>query len=163
MEPLAAEILTEQVIGDDRTAIRRSLRLGIHASSRGDIAMALILNISETGLLIETGVELAVGETLQVDIPEASSSTVRVIWTEKLLAGCEFLQPVSLGVVSAAQLKSPIAAADTVQDIPAADLHFSTHEQWDPDEAPIATAILAVTSVICVLAILIFLAAMLPL
>lgn len=162
MEPLSAEILTEQVIGDERAAFRRTLRLGVSAYSSGDVATALILNISETGLLIETVVKLAVGETLQVDIPEASASTVRVVWTEKLLVGCEFVNPVSTGVVSAAQLKSPIEAAGSIYELPAADADFPDEsEHWDPDEASIQTAIVIVTSVIAVLALIIFLAAIL--
>jgi hypothetical protein len=162
MEPLSAEILTEQVIGDERAAFRRTLRLGVSAYSSGDVATALILNISETGLLIETVVKLAVGETLQVDIPEASASTVRVVWTEKLLVGCEFVNPVSTGVVSAAQLKSPIEAACSIYELPAADADFPDEsEHWDPDEASIQTAIVIVTSVIAVLALIIFLAAIL--
>src|SRR5918995_7348523 len=90
MEPLSAEILTERVTSDERAAVRRSLRLGVSAHSSGDVAVALILNISETGLLIETWLKLAVGETLHIDIPEASASMARVVWTDGLRAGCEF-------------------------------------------------------------------------
>lgn len=162
MVPLSAEILTEQVIGDERAAVRRSLRLGVSAYSSGDVAMALILNISETGLLIETVVKLAVGETLQVDIPEASVSTVRVVWTDKLLVGCEFVNPVSTGVVSASQLKSPVEAAGLLYELPAAVADFpGESEHWDPDEASIETVIVIVTSFISVLALIIFLVAIL--
>ena len=164
MQPLSAEILTEQVIGDQRSAVRRSLRLGVSASSSGNVAMALILNISERGLLVETLVELAVGETLQVDIPEANASTARVVWTEGFLAGCEFVDPVSTGAVSAVQLRSSIAAADTTHEGPALtpNLPWAVDPQ-DYDESSIQTAIVIVTSLISVLALLIFLAAVLPL
>jgi hypothetical protein len=109
MQPLAAEILTEQGIGDHRSAVRRRLRLGVSASSSSDVSMALILNISETGLLIETLLELVVGDTFQVEITNAIVTRARVIWIDGLSAGCEFASPVSIGAVSAAQLMSPVA------------------------------------------------------
>ena len=162
MEPLAAEILTERLIGNERTAVRRTLRLGVSVHSSGDIAMALVINISETGLLLETVVKLAVGETLQVDIPEASASTVRVVWTEELLAGCEFVNPVATGVVSAAQLKSPIEAAGSVDQLSAADI-LTEDYHWHRDDAPDQMAIVIVTTLVAVLALLIFLAAIVSL
>jgi len=114
--------------------------------------------------LVETLVELAVGETLQVDIPEANASIARVVWTEGFLAGCEFVDPVSTGAVSAVQLRSSIAAADTTHEGPALtpNLPWAVDPQ-DYDESSIQTAIVIVTSLISVLALLIFLAAVLPL
>jgi hypothetical protein len=162
MQPLSAEILTEQVAGERRLAIRRRLRLGVSASSSGNVAMALILNISETGLLIETVAELAVGETLQVEIPEASATTARVIWTDGFFAGCEFINPVPVSAVSASQLMSPIAGPDA-ETLSFAPGSTDDSDPWDYDEASIQTAIINVTSLISVIALLIFLAAVLPL
>lgn len=164
MEPLSAEILTEQVTGDERAAVRRSLRLGVPAYSSGDVAVALILNISETGLLIETWLKLAVGETLHVEIPEASASTARVVWTDGLQAGCEFVSPVSTGAVGAARLKSPVEAVDSTYGPSAADADLPAEDdQRDPDVDLIQTEIVVITSLISVLALLILLAAILPL
>jgi hypothetical protein len=160
MQPLSAEILTETLIGDERIAVRRSLRLGVSASSSGHVAMALILNISETGLLIETLLELAEGETLQVEIPGAIDTAARVIWTEGFLAGCEFASPVSLAAVSAAQLMSPTAAPRAETQAPGPDPPRNGGA-WDYDEAFDQTVIVIVTSLISVLAVLIFLAAVL--
>ena len=163
MVRLTAEILTERLIGDERATVRRTLRLGVSTYSSGDVAMALILNISERGLLIETHVKLAVGETLLVEIPEASASAIRVVWTDNLLAGCEFYDPVSAGAVSAAQLKSPLRAAGSTNAVPAAVADISAEfEQRNPDESSIQTAIVIVTSFISVLALILFLAAILP-
>lgn len=162
MVPRSAEILTEQLIGDDRAAVRRTLRLGVSTYSSGDVAMAVILNISERGLLIETALALAVGETLLVDIPEASSSAIRVVWTDDLLAGCEFVDPLSTGAVSAAQLRSPLKAAGSINEPAAADAEFPAGvEHRDPDESSVQTAIVVVTSFISVLALILFLAAIL--
>lgn len=163
MVPLSAEILTERLIGDDRSAVRRTLRLGVSTYTSGDVAMALILNISETGLLIETVVRLAVGETLFVDLPEASASAIRVVWTDNLLAGCEFVDPVSMGAVSAAQLMSPLRAAGSMNASGAeAEDSPAEVEQWGPDESLIQIAIVIVTSLVAVLALILFLAAILP-
>lgn len=164
MAPLSAEILTEQLIGDERAAVRRSLRIAVSANVSSDVETALILNISETGILIKTAVKLADGDMLQVDIPEVSASTVRVVWTENLLAGCEFVNPVSTGAVSAAQLKSPIAATGARDEVPTSVPHLPRDgDLEDTDEASIQTAIVIVTSLISVLALLLLFAAVLPL
>jgi hypothetical protein len=163
MVPLAAEILTEQLIGDPRTAVRRSLRVGVQAHASGDVAMAMILNISETGLLLETGVRLAVGETLQVELPEASASTVRVVWTEGLLAGCEFAHPISQGTISAAQLKSPVDEAEPASEVPRATESSFESDHPDFHETSIQTAVAVVIYLISLFAVVIFLAAIVPL
>ena len=162
MVPLSAEILTEQLIGDERAAVRRTLRLGVSAYSAGDVAMALILNISEKGLLIETVVKLSVGEMLQVDIPEASACAIRVVWTDNLLAGCEFVDGVSTGAVSAAKLKSQVRGANSINALTAAAADYSTDvKQPDRDESSIQTVIVIVTSFVSALALILFLAAIL--
>ena len=164
MQPLSAEIITERLIGDERSAVRRSLRLGVSASSSGDVAMALILNLSETGLLIETLVELAVGETLRIEFPDAIAATARVVWTEGYLAGCEFVEPVSTAAVSAALLRSSGSGADAADDDPPSTPNPRRNaDPPDYDESVIQTAIFIVTSLLSVAALLIFLAAVLPL
>lgn len=155
MVPLGAEIHTERVQGDSRRSVRRTLRLGVNAQSTGEVAMALILNISETGLLLETLVALEVGETLQVAIPEAGGSIVRVIWTEGLLAGCEFADPVSTAVVSAAQLKGAIGSAEPER--------FPQADDYDGDEAVFQRVIVMISALISLVALVIFLAAVIPL
>ena len=109
MAPLGAQIVTEPLSGDGRGAVRRTLRLGVETQAGGDVAAALILNMSETGLLLQTVVELTVGETLYLEIAGTSAIAVHIVWTEGLLAGCEFFDPVSTGAVAAAQLKAPPA------------------------------------------------------
>lgn len=159
MVPLSAEILTERLIGDERAAVRRTLRLGVSAYSSGEVAMAVILNISEKGLLMETVLGLAVGETLVVDIPEARATAIRVVWTDNMLAGCEFLYPVSTATVSAAQLKSPLGAVGSVNE-PVSDFTVGV-EQPESDESVIQTAIVIVTSIISALALILLLVAIL--
>jgi hypothetical protein len=123
--------------------------------------MALILNLSETGLLIETLVELAEGEALRIEFPDASASTAKVVWVEGFLAGCEFTEPISTATVSAAQLKAPVRGAHATNEEPASNLGVPWHvEPQVPDDSAIQTAILIVASLISVVAMLIFIAAL---
>ena len=109
MQPLLAELRTDARTVDERGAARRTLRLEVQASvSSRDAPMALILNLSERGLLIETAADLAVGETIQVDLPEARASPARIVWTNGAFFGCVFINPVSRAAVSAALLLAPV-------------------------------------------------------
>lgn len=161
MVPLIAEIRTEPAISDQRAAVRLTLRLGVAAYSSGNATKALILNLSETGLLIETSVKLAVGETLRVDVPVSSESTARVVWTEGLLVGCEFVVPISKAAVSAAQLQTPIEAADSIHSL----WPPRTEPEDDNDnfggELPGGKTVMLISLFTGLLAVLIFLAAML--
>ena len=61
-------------------------------------------------MLIETSAELAVGEPLEVDIPEAGASQAVVVWGNGRLFGCEFQTPIPPAAVSAALLRSDFIA-----------------------------------------------------
>lgn len=104
---------------DDRAAARRTLRLEVHASSSSpDAPIALIRNLSERGLLLETAAGLVIGETIQVDLPEAGASPARVVWTDGSFFGCEFIRPVSRAAVSAALLLAPVEQLQSVSALP---------------------------------------------
>jgi hypothetical protein len=159
MVPLSAEIHSENNIFDGRTAVRRSLRLGVSAYASDQVATALVLNISETGVLIETMLDLGIGETLKVDIPEASGSSVRVVWRERHFFGCEFFDPVSTGAVSAARLKSanePPGQSDRSL-ASAADAPYERRQRPSMEGAETLVAIVA--AFIAMLSLFIFIAA----
>jgi hypothetical protein len=121
--------------------------------------MALVLNISETGVLIETVLDLQVGETLQLEIPQASGATVRVIWREKLLVGCEFFQPLPTSAVSAAQLLSPIDAPEETGQNSASGIE--PHQARDGASVEwVEAAVLIVTAIIAMMSALILIAAL---
>jgi len=107
MVPLLAELRTDARTGDERGAARRTLRLEVQTSTAEDTAKTRIHNLSEKGLLIETTADLAVGETIQVDLPNTGVTAAIVIWTNGSFFGCEFKLPVSKAAVSAALLQSP--------------------------------------------------------
>lgn len=85
---------------------RRALRLEAHgAIASGAVTTVLIQNISATGLLLETRAGLAVGERIDIDLPQAGETTAKVVWASGALFGCEFAEPISPAVLSAAQLR----------------------------------------------------------
>ena len=66
-------------------------------------------NASTTGLLLETASELAVGDPIDIDLPQAGVTSATVVWVSGSLHGCKFDEPLSAGTLSAAQLRSDTA------------------------------------------------------
>ena len=106
MAALWAEISQIEASGDRRGKARRTLRLVAHAAASQSAKEVLILDLSTTGLMIETTTDLAVDETIEVELPEAGAITARVVWKREAYFGCEFLTPASVAAVSAALLRS---------------------------------------------------------
>lgn len=104
---LFAQISSYQVSRDERTSARRLLRLHVPVSASGDAADALVYNLSERGLLLESSAHLKEGDVLVVDLPETGATTAEVIWARDGFAGCEFQKPISRAAISAGLLKSP--------------------------------------------------------
>lgn len=90
-----------------RTTVRRKLRLEAQGSTASDSANVSIIDISTTGLLLETTSDLRLGETIELDLPEAPGIRVVVKWSSGQLFGCQFKEPVSVAVVSGALLRAP--------------------------------------------------------
>lgn len=107
---LHAEISPSLLRQDDREAVRRTLRLTSSATTSDVWTKVQILNLSETGLLIETTADLAVGEIFLVDLPEAGSTEARVAWRRDSSFGCQFLVPLPKAVLSSAQLRSQLSS-----------------------------------------------------
>jgi hypothetical protein len=103
---LLAEISLGSSRADKRDSIRRTLRLVAEVAYSKDSARVLILNLSESGVLIETAAVLAVGESLELELPEAGITVARVVWQRGREFGCEFEAPVSKAAVSGALLRS---------------------------------------------------------
>ncbi|HKC04147.1 MAG TPA: PilZ domain-containing protein [Sphingomicrobium sp.] len=99
--------LSEPQAGRARAAARRTLSLRVPALSAGRTDAALIHNLSEHGLRIETDAIVQTGEIIRVELPEAGAVDARIIWTGGGFAGCRFLTPIQKAAVSAALLRSP--------------------------------------------------------
>lgn len=107
MAAVPAQLDAKAARSTQRGAARRKLRLPAQGAARSTAANVLILDVSTTGLLLETASDLAKGETIEVDIPEAAGTRAVVKWTSGRLFGCEFAKPISAAAVSAALLRAP--------------------------------------------------------
>lgn len=88
---------------------RRALRLQLHGTQATGIEVqVLVHNISATGLLLESDIELALGDRIEVSLPHAGATWARVIWTSTRIYGCQFDAPISPATLSAAQLRSVV-------------------------------------------------------
>ncbi len=97
---------TEQAMGNGRYTPRHSLSLVAQASSNGTDARVLIHNLSATGLLIESTLELALDEEIDVELPQSEIQHAKVVWQSDGFYGCQFTTSVSEAGISAARLRS---------------------------------------------------------
>lgn len=134
MGALLAQIRTDAPILDERSAARRTLRLEVPTSSSRDANEALIHNLSETGLLLETSAGLQVGEALQVELPHAGTITALVVWARGRFAGCEFATHVSKAAVSAALLRAEVQAAPPPAEVAREFALHSLADRGSPDD-----------------------------
>jgi hypothetical protein len=109
---------------DRRSSHRRALSLTIDGTVGGDGVPAIVHDLSQTGLLLETTAEIEVGDELEVNMPRLGATRARVVWSSGAYLGCEFQDRISAGAVSAALLRSapapssPVAARDLTADAP---------------------------------------------
>ncbi|WP_260923736.1 helix-turn-helix domain-containing protein [Novosphingobium sp. 9] len=87
-------------------APRRRLLLETTGAAGSTGALVRVLNISETGALLQTDTILAPGETIDVDLPEAGSVGAHVVWSVDDLFGCAFAQSLPPHVLSAVRLRA---------------------------------------------------------
>lgn len=98
----------EGVAGTPRRP-RRKLQLEARSAlASGGSAEILVHDISATGLLLESPVELASGEAMTIDLPQAAGTRAKVVWNSGRLYGCQFDEPISSAALSAAQLRSAV-------------------------------------------------------
>jgi hypothetical protein len=114
MLPLMATLSIEPDRCDRRSA-RRTLRIEVESSAGADGCRTYILNLSETGLLLESQSDLETGDSIAVELPGSGNAIARVVWTNGSFAGCEFAAPLSTATVSAALLLAPFEPEPPVQ------------------------------------------------
>jgi hypothetical protein len=94
-------------------------KLSLNLSLQGTSEDVTILDLSSTGMLIETGDAIAPFDYLEVALPEAEPAQALVLWNSGRYYGCEFKNRLSQAVVSAAQLRSaPLAVLDQPPAVP---------------------------------------------
>jgi hypothetical protein len=92
---------------DRRGSPRRTLKLSLPGSSALKSGIPVLVHeISRSGLLIEIHGQLAVGTTLNVDLPECGLRAANVVWIRGRFCGCELTEPLSQAALSAAVLRS---------------------------------------------------------
>lgn len=124
MLPLIAELSIAPDSGTERRSKRRTLKLEVDASAVDSGSRSYVLNLSETGLLLESKSRLETGDTIEVELPHAGISIARVVWTNEAFAGCEFAVPISTATVSAALLLAPFE-----RDLPRPPTDWLAYEQ----------------------------------
>ncbi len=93
-----------------RASPRRTLRLqALGTTSSQSAAPVVIHDLSRTGLLLETSAELAAGERIDVELPEAGAAQAKVVWSSGRFFGCKFERPIPPAALSSAILRSPPA------------------------------------------------------
>jgi hypothetical protein len=106
MAALLAQIVVEEG-SNARRSTRRGLRLRVAASVAENSADAVIHNLSEEGLLLETAISLNIDDRVDVELPRSRGAVAIVVWTRDGLYGCKFERAISRATVSAALLLSP--------------------------------------------------------
>lgn len=99
--------LSQDASEERRRSGRRMLRLGAAVGAGLPSWRAVILNLSETGLMLHTAGPLAVNDMFEVELPEVGLIEAQVVWANGTDYGCQFVNPISKAAVSAALLKSP--------------------------------------------------------
>lgn len=104
--PIRAHLDPPAAADSRRAGPRRALRLetsGLVAG--GDEANVTIHNISAGGMLIETALDLAEGDRLAVELPEAGAVAAGIVWRSERLYGCAFDTALGPAALAAAQLQ----------------------------------------------------------
>ncbi len=112
---LGPELPVDAESGGYRGAPRRELLLETSGSLQdGEEANVTVQNVSETGMLFESDIDLHQGDTLQVELPHAGPVIAEVVWVSGSLFGCAFAKRLSPATLSATQLRAdrpiPLAA-----------------------------------------------------
>jgi hypothetical protein len=120
----------------------------------------VIRDLSELGLLLETSADLALGERLHVELPEAGIRAAVVVWRRGNLFGCEFQVPLTKKIVSATLLRAPresTSDGDSALAAPSDLLESADPRDLESDDSGL---VLIVSLIILLLAALLLLSAL---
>lgn len=114
---IVARIRARSAEAERRWQVRRDVAIPTSASKGEGGYAALVRNLSENGLLIETAAPLGPRDTFEIDLPHHGTCTAEVVWYKGDLKGCRFFTPIPKAVVSAAVLRSPTeGSADEIYE-----------------------------------------------
>lgn len=103
---MLAHLESERTADNGRQTTRHKLYLSASAIQTDSSCVVEILNISETGLLLNTKSALSPDEPLIVVLPEAQECVARIAWSGENLYGCQFDERLSKAELSAALLQA---------------------------------------------------------
>lgn len=83
----------------------------LHGAGIADAAPRRVVNLSETGICLATGCQLAVGEEVAVSIGEVDYAPAQVMWARDGVAGLRFLRPIDVGAARRRRAAAPAASA----------------------------------------------------
>ena len=92
---------------ENRRTPRRKLKLVTEARNQDSALTATIEDLSRTGMLVDSPIELSERDTIDVELPLVGLVTAHVKWTRGSLAGCQFVETLPQSAVSASLLLSP--------------------------------------------------------
>lgn len=116
--PIKAHLNQPASGANHRAAPRRALRLETSGSAAdGFEANVTVHNLSAAGLLLETDLDLAEGEELAIDLPEAGSVPAVVVWRSERLYGCAFERALGSAALAAAQLRAASRPMESRTDL----------------------------------------------
>lgn len=156
MRSLRAHIANPAETTDRRRTERRTLRLDVTAQSSSSESAIIIHDLSRTGLLIETDADFAIGETFLLVLPDLGATPARVVRSDGIRFGCEFLSPVPASAISAALLKTPYdhAIDDIAEEIALDDADdFGVRRQSSAVGFAVLTALFTATVLIFIFAL----------
>lgn len=107
MLPKLAHISAPAPSADRRGAARRVISFGFDTSDFERNSRILILDLSQSGLLLQTSAELEVGEKIRIEIPEAGTVEARIVRRNGDRFGAMFDSPIGKAAVSAVLLAAP--------------------------------------------------------
>ena len=110
---LLARLEAELGTSEKRGSRRRKLLLETQGSdSSARPAEVVIHDLSTEGFLMESTAAIAVGDQLEVSLPEAGPVEATAVWKSGRYCGCKFRQPIATAAVSAAVLRSRPSAPE---------------------------------------------------
>lgn len=107
---------------DRRISTRHTLQLGVNGHADGsDPHAARVLNISNTGMLVECPLALAQSDVFTVNLPQSGECEAEVVWADAPMFGCRFRTELSDGALAAARLagKAESRTIELAPDSPA--------------------------------------------
>lgn len=149
MLPRVAHISPPALPSERRGTQRRIVTFGFDTLDTQNNIRILLLNLSRTGLLLQTTAKLEPGEIIELEIPEAGLVNAKIMRRTGDQYGAMFDTPISQAAVSAVLLAAPASATPpTPEDIGASRRAYS---DYTPVPEWLLWSVLVITSLVAVL------------